>query len=179
MRLFLSALLLLAAFPAASAQNQASGGPAGDPAAHRISPPGMEPGGCPVELTSATVAPKAGYLPVNSRTAGDGALDLHFRNESGRPIRSASVTAHLQIKTNIYSLDAAPLDLRLTFSGTDDLDWEADQIRNIPLPGHLYLFGVARVALDKVTWADGAIWTAAAGDTCSVSGLGSERIEAK
>jgi hypothetical protein len=175
-KLFVSALLLAAtaAFP----QNQTQG--ASQATVIRTSPASpqaqaalaqaqavaqtlagrLNQAGCPLYLESASVAPKAGYLPVTAQNRHDGALDLHFRNQSGKPIASASVTARVNVKTNIYALDAHPLELRLTLSGIQDLDKTLDQIQHIVLPRHVYLFGVAQVTLDQVTFADGSVWTA-------------------
>lgn len=132
---------------------------------------------CPLYLESASVAPNAGYLPVTAQNRQDGALDLHFRNQSGKPIASASITARVNVKTNIYDLDAHPLQLRLTLSGTQDLDKTLDQFQHIALPKHMYLFGVARVELDQVTYADGSVWTAPANsNACRTAGGFTEQI---
>src|ERR1700691_4461611 len=94
MKLFVSALLLAAA-PVALAQNQAPA-PNPDPAleakirAQAAQIRGqlqtqmdlMSQTGCPLYLKSASVAPVAGFLPVGTRNSGDGALNLHFRNQS-------------------------------------------------------------------------------------------------
>jgi len=134
----------------------------------------MNQTGCPLYMESASVAPEGGYLPVTAQSRQDGALDLHFRNQSGKAIQSASITARVNVKTNVYALDAHPLQLRLTLSGTQDLDKALDQMRHITLPPHVYLFGVARVTLDQVTFADGAIWTApASNNACRTNGSGS------
>lgn len=136
--------------------------------------------GCPLVLTSASVAPEAGYLPVVSPQPGhDGALDLHFRNSSGKAITSATISAHLRVKTNIYALDASRVDVTLTFSGTKELDREADQLTHIPLPDHAYLFGVAQVSLDQVWFADGTTWNAPGAGSCAVRGGASLPIEAQ
>ena len=187
MKLFLSALLLAAA-PLLLAQNQAPS--PSQQTAQRADGPGIladnlvahmaarvDQTGCPLFLQSASVASAAGFLPVDARENGSGTLSLHFRNQSGKPIHAASITAHLRIKTDIYDLDAHPLDLRLTLSGTQDLDKTLDQFQRIVLPQHLYLFGVAQVTLDQVTFADGAVWTAAqTHTTCATTGAGTERI---
>ncbi|MGA7522637.1 MAG: hypothetical protein WBW84_09145 [Acidobacteriaceae bacterium] len=133
--------------------------------------------GCPLYLESASVAPGAGYLPVTATNRQDGALDLRFRNQSGKAITSASITAQVNVKTNVYDLDAHALELRLTLAGTQDLDKTLDQMQHIALPRHVYLFGVARVTLDRVTYADGSVWTAPASNVCRTSGaMGPERI---
>jgi hypothetical protein len=194
MKLFVS-VLLLAAATVALAQNQAPAfNPQPDPALEaKIRAQAAQirvqlqsqmdwknQTGCPLYLKSASVAPAAGLLPVGSRNSGDGALNLQFRNQSGKAIRSASITAHLKIKTNVYALDARPLEVQLSFSGTSDLDKEADQLTRITLPGHGYLFGVATVTLDQVTFADGSFWIADRGaNSCSVGGAGTQRVLAQ
>jgi hypothetical protein len=194
MKVLVSAFLLAAA-PVALAQNQAPAfNPQPDPALEaKIRAQAAQirvqlqsqmdwknQTGCPLYLKSASVAPAAGLLPVGSRNSGDGALNLQFRNQSGKAIRSASITAHLKIKTNVYALDARPLEVQLSFSGTSDLDKEADQLTRITLPGHGYLFGVATVTLDQVTFADGSFWIADRGaNSCSVGGAGTQRVLAQ
>lgn len=132
---------------------------------------------CPLYLESASVAPEAGYLPVTAQNRQDGALDLHFRNQSGKPIASAAITARVSVKTNIYDLDAHTLEMRLTLSGTQELDKALDQIQHIVLPKHVYLFGVARVELDQVTFGDGGVWTASANrNVCRTGPVGAEQI---
>jgi hypothetical protein len=171
-KLLVSALLLAAASAAFAQQNAVKMVPGQDCAA--VTPQQkraleaaqavadrMSQAGCPLYLRSASVAPEGGYLPVTAKSRQDGALDLHFRNQSGKPIASASITARVSVKTNVYALDAHPLQLRLTLAGTQDLDKTLDQIQHIVLPPHVYLFGVARVTLDQVTFADGGVWTAA------------------
>jgi hypothetical protein len=192
-KLFVSALLL-AAVPAAFAQQNSgqavivtSNGAAPTPqqkaalakaqaeaeAVGRI----MNQTGCPLYMQSASVAPEGGYLPVTAQNRQDGALDLHFRNQSGKAITSASITARVNVKTNIYALDAHPLELRLALSGTQDLDKTLDQFEHIVLPQHVYLFGVAQVSLDQVTFADGSVWTAEPrNNMCHTSGPGVEQI---
>ena len=135
--------------------------------------------GCPLALTSASVAPAAGYLPVSPEPGHDGALRLQFRNSSGKAVRSATITAHLRVKRNIYALDASPVDVQLTFSGTRELDRDLEQLRRIPLPDHAYLFGVAQVSLDQVVFADGTFWISQGTNSCSVRGGASLPIEAK
>jgi hypothetical protein len=173
-KLFVSALLLAAA-SAVFAQNQAAHTTAAqaqnaeqtqsaltfqinDLVAHKVEP--MNQTSCPLYMESASVAPEGGYLPATAQNRQAAGLDLHFRNQSGKPIASASITAQLNVKTNVFALDAHPLQLRLTLSGTQDLDKTRDQTQHIVLPRHVYLFGVARVTLDQVTYADGSVWTA-------------------
>ena len=194
MKLFLSALLL-AALPAAFAQNQSPQGPfePGVVVSHP-SPATVEAmkaqaeymnhlamqTGCPLYLSTASVAAPAGYLPVGQRRPDDGTLTLHFRNQSGKAIRSASITAAVKVKTNIYDLDAHPVPLHLTFSSSGDADRDLDQLTQIELPPHYYVFGLAQVSLDRVTYTDGTSWAnPKPGNYCSTNGQGVRQIEAK
>lgn len=194
MKLFLSALLL-AAVPAVFAQNQPQQGPfepgvvvshpspatveAMKAQAEYMSHLAMQTG-CPLFLSTASVAAPAGYLPVGQRTPDDGTLSLHFRNQSGKAIRSASITATVKVKTNIYDLDAHAVPLHLTFSGSGDVDRDLDQLTQVELPRHYYVFGLAEVSLDRVTYADGTSWTAPQqGNYCGTHGHGVQTIEAK
>ncbi len=189
MKLFLS-FLLSAAASAGFAQNQLQVAP----------PPGPElaPGivtldlqaapvmpesqsGCPVVLTSAHLNWPASYLPVTTaENVTQPNLALNFRNSSGKAIRSVSITARFLAKQSIYQLDASAFDLRLTFSGVDAADKAAEQLREIRLPKKMYAYGVTRVALDQVTFADGSFWSAFGHTNCSLNVQGSlGRIETK
>ncbi len=195
MKLFLSALFL-AAVPAALAQQPAPPASAvqqqnavqsqglqpavvvNDLVAHSASPENQA--ACPLYLESASVAPSAGYLPVDAQAKGDGALELRFRNQSGKRIVSAAITAHLNVKTDIYALDAHPLELHLAFARVTDENKALDQLTRIALPEHVYLFGVVRVTLDQVTFTDGSVWTASpTHNSCATSGPGNELVESK
>ena len=137
----------------------------------------MSQTGCPLYMASASVASTASYLPVTARNSQSGVLDLHFRNQSGKAITSASVTARVSVKTNIYALDAHTVELRLSFGGTQTVDRDEPQGIQISLPPHAYLFGVARVTLDQVTYADSTTWTApASGNTCRTIAGSVDRI---
>lgn len=191
MRLFVSALLILATSVPASqvlAQEyvpsqpvQANAGVIGMEGPGLQAAPQVAPAqiACPLTLTGATVSPRGGYLPTSQWSQGDGSLHLQFRNNSGKKVLSAAVTAQLRVKANVYSLDATPLNLRLTFSGTDDLDKAADQITHIALPKNVYLYGVVQVALDQVMFADGSTWNSHGKAVCTAGGPGSLRIDAR
>lgn len=194
MKLFLSSLLL-AALPAAFAQNQSPQGPfqpgvvvshpspatveAMKAQAEYMNHLALHPI-CPLFVTSATVAATAGYLPVAQRRPDDGTLSLHFRNQSGKTIRSASISATVKVKTNIYDLDAHPVPLHLTFSSSGDADRDLDQLTQIELPPHYYVFGLAQVSLDRVTYTDGTNWSnPKPGNYCTTNWQGIRQIEAK
>ena len=201
MKLFLSALLL-AAVPAAFAQAAPDPsnigvagmqGPNGQPSPEQAAKfqaqiqqlmqrniDRLSQAGCPLHLTGAEVAAPAGYLPVGQRTPDDGTLSLHFRDQSGKAIRSASITATVKVKTNIYDLDAHAVPLHLTFSGSGHADRDLDQLTQIQLPRHYYVFGLAEVSLDRVSYADGTSWTAPRqGNYCGTHRHGVQTIEAK
>ncbi|HEX4008152.1 MAG TPA: hypothetical protein VHX60_18405 [Acidobacteriaceae bacterium] len=197
MKLFVSALLLAAA-TVAGAQNQ------GVIRTVQVSPSGslspqdqaalaktqaqaqaqmqamadrMSQAGCPLLLESASVASPGNYLPITARDRQDAMLDLHFRNQSGKAIASVSVTARVNVKTNVYALDAHSLQLRMNFGGTRNVDRDEPQQIETGLPHHAYLFGVAQVTLDQVTYADGSVWSAPAGsNVCRTSGGFTEQI---
>lgn len=195
MKLFVSALLM-AALPVALAQNHPAPAQSGFGAAGTQAPdaqvqskliekakaeaaeqaaPLLQPG-CPLFMNAASVAAPAGYLPVDQSRPQEGTLTLRFWNMSGKRIRSASITAKVKVKTNIYALDAHPIALQLTVSDTDDVDLHINQVRQIALPGNYYLFGMAQVSLDRVTYADGTSWTASQHNYCRLNSQSSEQI---
>lgn len=137
--------------------------------------------GCPLMMTRAHLNWPASYLPVTSADrVTEPNLALSFQNLSGKPIRSVSVTARILAKRNIYDLDAAAFDLRLTFSGVDAADKAAEQLREIRLPAKMYAYGVTRVSLEQVMFADGSFWMTSPRNNCSLDVRGSgERVEAK
>jgi hypothetical protein len=137
-----------------------------------LSSPGQT--GCPVELTSAKLNWPASYLPVTSaEKVTEPNLALGFRNSSGKAIQSVSITARFLGKRNIYQLDASAFDLRLTFSGVDAADKAAEQLREIRVPEKMYAYGVTRVSLQQVLFADGTFWTAFGHGNCSLDVQGS------
>lgn len=191
MKLILSALLL-AAVPAGLAQTLASQAPyptgvviqnpspavvEAMKAQVRYSNALRTQSGCPLYLSAASVSGPAGYLPVDQRRPDDGMLTLHFRNQSGKAVKSASITATVNVKTNIYDLDAHPIVMQLSFSGTEDADRDLNQLTQIALPRHYYVFGLATVTLDRVTYADGTSWFAPPQNNyCRVNSQASEKI---
>lgn len=182
--LFVSASLLVAA-SAGFAQNQ------GAPAPGLEMAPGIQTldlqatpmmpesqAGCPVVMTSAHLNWPASYLPVTAaEKVTQPNLALNFRNSSGKPIRSVTITARFLGKQSIYQLDASAFDLHLTFSGVDAADKAAEQLREIRLPAKMYAYGVTRVSLEQVTFGDGTFWMAMGRNNCSLNVRGSsERI---
>jgi hypothetical protein len=88
-----------------------------------------------------------------------------------------SITARFLGKRNIYQLDANAFDLRLTFSGVDAADEAAEQLREIRMPEKMYAYGVTRVSLEQVLFADGTFWTAFGHAGCRLDVTGSaERV---
>jgi hypothetical protein len=164
MRLFVS-LLLLAAASTTFGQSQAAPG-SGSELAPGIMTLNLDAGplgqvGCPVVLTSARLNWPASYLPVTSAEKVMAPnLALGFQNSSGKAIRSATITARFLGKQSVYQLDANAFDLRLTFSGAEAADKAAEQLREIRLPEKMYAYGVTRVSLEQVTFADGSFWMA-------------------
>lgn len=189
MKLFVSALLL-AAVPAVFAQNPSSDanqqaaqqafGPGhfvGDLWAHKVEL--VSQTGCPLTLTSATVAPEGRVMPVAQWTPGDGSLRLQFQYASRLPVQSVALTAHLKVKTDEYALDATDLEIPLTFAGTRELDRPGEHSLRLVLPHNFYLYGVARVSVDAITFTTGQVWRPAGAGQCGVNGHGAERIEGK
>ena len=191
MKLFLS-VLFLASTTAGLAQSQPSVGVLTgtsrqqptqvvmDPQSFAWFGPGNQTD-CPIKLTGAHLNWPASYLPVTSaEKVSEPNLALNFLNPSGKAIRSVSITARFLGKHNIYQLDASAFGLRLTFSGVDAADKAAEQLREIRLPEKMYAYGVTRVSLDKVNFADGSFWMASGANNCSLNVRGSaERVEAK
>lgn len=186
MRLFVSALFILAA---AAAFGQSQPAPQAVPApeiqfspqAGVLAPFGLgSQSSCPVVLTSARLNWPASYLPVTSaEKVTEPNLALGFQNSSGKAIRSATITARFLGKHNMYQLDANAFDLRLTFSGVDAAGKAEEQLREIRVPAKIYAYGVTRVSLDQVTFADGSFWTSWGHQACSLDVKGSAERVAK
>ncbi len=181
MRLFLSTLFL-AVSTAGFAQLQntpPSAGAAGmEGLGLQVAPLSSPQAGCPVVLTSAQLNWPASYLPVTSaEKVTEPNLALGFRNSSGKAIRSVTIAARFLGKRNVYQLDASAFDLRLTFSGGDAADKAAEQLREIRVPEKMYAYGVTRVSLEQVLFADGTFWTALGHGNCRLDVTGSaERV---
>jgi hypothetical protein len=177
MKLFVSAFLLTASTVGlAQLQSTPPAGAAGMEGLGLQTAPLSSPGqtGCPVELTSAKLNWPASYLPVTSaENVTQPNLALGFKNSSGKPIRAVTITARFLGKQNVYQLDASAIDLRLTFSGVD----ATDHLREIRVPAKMYAYGVTRVSLEQVLFADGSLWTPFGHGSCSLDVHGSaERV---
>lgn len=185
-KLFVSALLLAAA-SAGFAQNQAAPAPGSELApgivtldlqATPMAPENQA--GCPVVMTSAHLNWPASYLPVTAaEKVTQPNLALNFRNSSGKPIRSVTITARFLGKQSVYQMDASAFDLHLTFSGVDAADKAAEQLREIRLPEKMYAYGVTRVSLEQVTFGDGTFWMAMGRSNCSLNLNGNTERVAK
>lgn len=129
---------------------------------------------CPLTLTSAQLDWPGTYMPVTSaEKVMEPNLALGFQNSSGRAIRTVVVTAALRVKKDVYALDATPVELRLNFAGTKDLNKDLSQLATIPLPKGLHEYGVVQVRLDQVLFADGTMWMASAKqNSCKVRSFG-------
>jgi hypothetical protein len=195
MKLFVPALVVLgmsAAVPAMGAQEyvppqspaQTSGGVTGGVAAMEGIPQAAprtsaDQSACPLTLTSASVAPEGRVMPVSQWTQGDGTLRLHFQNQSRLPVQSVALVAHLKVKADAYALDARELVIPLTFAGTKELDRPGEHSLVLALPHNFYLYGVARVSVDSITFTTGEVWKPASAGECGVNGHGADRIEAR
>ena len=181
MKLLLSALLL-AALPAGFAQSPAPSD--FDAAGMQISngqPSQITSIGpqrhCPVFLTAASVDAPARVLPVaNTGGFGDGVLKLHFRYQSPLPIKSVSIHAHLRVKTDKYALDAREVDIPFTIAGTKLLDDSREHSIDLDLPPNVYIYGVARVSLNSVTFTTGEVLTPRSPYSCGVNGNANVKI---
>jgi hypothetical protein len=180
MRLFVS-VLLLAASTAGFAQIQITPSAPSAGTAHMedlglqavpLSLPDQT--GCPVALTSARLNWPGTYMPVTSaEKVMEPNLALGFQNSSGKAIRSVAITAELRVKKDVYALDATPVELQLSFAGTEDLNKELGQLAMIPLPKGLHEYGVVQVRLDQVLFADGMVWKApVSANPCEVRSFG-------
>jgi hypothetical protein len=127
---------------------------------------------CPVDLISATIDTPARYLPVTKHNADSGSLDLAFRNAANKKIKSASLEVQVKAKKSIYDLDAYTLTTHLEISGIDVTSSELSRRLPLPVPA----FGVARVILEGVTYADGSTWSRQPGSGCSLDGQALARV---
>ena len=134
--------------------------------------------GCPVVLSSAHLNWPATYLPVTAaEKVTEPNLSLEFQNTSGKAIRSATITARFLGKPNVYQLNASAFDVHLTFAGVDAADKAIEQLREIRLPAKMHAYGVTRVSLYQVTFADGTFWMDTGQNSCALNVTGTtERI---
>jgi hypothetical protein len=141
--------------------------------------PSPDQNGCPVVLTQAHLNWPPTFMPVTAaEKVTEPNLALGFQNPSGKAIRSVSITARFKGKGSRYQLDATAFDLHLTLSGTESADQKAEQLREIRLPEKMYVYGVTRIALDQVTFADGTLWSSVGHSNCAMNVNGSaERIK--
>jgi hypothetical protein len=156
-----------------------------------IAPAALKAGGCPVVLTSAQMTPYLLLLrssdgsSVGNPSAGDSlpgrepGIDLHFRNASGKEIRAVELDAEFLAKESIYDLRAKKLDLHLSAQGTQSIDETLEHLRHLPLPARTHPVVLSHIALEQVTFTDGAVWSPAKDDACGFSPNGSQQIVAR
>lgn len=163
MKLAALALIALSASIAA-AQSATSGNAAGD--LNVLPGPGSQ-NGCPVAFTNVALKRDARYMPVKQDTAADSSLAFTYKNQSGKPIQSLTVHVELKVKPSIYDLDATTITRDMTLTGHSEA----------VLPLDLAAYGLGIVTLEKVTYADGKVWTPGARQQCRYLGPASaERI---
>jgi hypothetical protein len=173
MKLLLSALLLAAA-TATFAQAQTDPAPSPSGRMQSLDLQAVQPSpdqtGCPVVLTQAHLNWPATLMPVTAaEKVTEPNLALGFQNSSGKPIQSVSITARFTGKASKYQLDASAFNLHLSFSGSDTADQTAEELREIRLPEKMYAYGVTRISLDQVTFADGTFWRAIGHSNCALN----------
>jgi hypothetical protein len=131
---------------------------------------------CPVVLTSASLTPYLMLLRASSGFPLEGGLDLHFRNASGKEIRSMDFDAVFLAKKTIYDLNGVKVTLHLTADGTGSIDNTFEQLRHLPLPARTNPVLLDRITLEQVTFRDGSVWTAKAVSFCGVEPNGVQQI---
>ena len=127
---------------------------------------------CPVDLISAMIDTPARYLPVATPEGDSGSLDLTFRNAADKKIKSASLEVQVRAKKSIYDLEAYTLTTHLEISGIDVASGQLSRRLPLPVPA----FGVAQVILERVTYADGSIWSRKSGSGCRLNGQALARV---
>jgi hypothetical protein len=127
---------------------------------------------CPVDLISASIDTPARYLPVTAGEGDSASLDLKFRNAADKKIKSAALKVQVKAKKSIYDLDAYTRTTHLEISGIDVSSGELSRRLPLPVPA----FGVARVILEGVTYADGSTWSRKAGSGCTLDGQALARV---
>jgi hypothetical protein len=153
--------------------------------------PAPKAGSCPVVLTSAQMTPyllllrssdgsSAGNPSVGDPLPGrEPGIDLHFRNASGKEIRSVEINAEFLAKESIYDLRAKKIDLHLSAQGTQNIDETLEHLRHLPLPARTHPVVLNHIALEQVTFTDGSVWSPAKDDACGFSPNGSQQIVAR
>ena len=146
------AVFALAAFStAALAQNVT-------PAIDFSQTPPISQAGCPVAFTNVSLETRARLMPVQLGQPQDGSLFFEYKNQSGRKIQSIAVHVELRFKKSVYDLDATPITLDMMLTGTNTSE---------KLPLAVRAYGLTRVTLQQVTYADGTIWTQSQKPNCA------------
>lgn len=116
--------------------------------------------GCPVAFTDVALKRDARYMPVKQDTAADSSLSFTYKNQSGKLIQSITVRVELKVKPSVYDLDATTMTRDMTLTGNSEA----------ALPLDLAAYGLGIVTLEKVTYADGKVWTPAVKQQCRYTG---------
>jgi hypothetical protein len=115
--------------------------------------------GCPVRIENASFE-RAARLMLASDREGRNAPTLHldYRNFSGKEIDSVVLTGWIKIKDSPYQLDYALHPFQLELSREAVLGKYAQATQALRLANDA--FGVDRIELSAVNYADGTSWTA-------------------
>jgi hypothetical protein len=115
--------------------------------------------GCPVRIENASFE-RAARLMLTSDREGRNAPTLHldYRNFSGKEIDSVVLTGWIKFKDSPYQLDYAVHAFQLELSREAVLGKYAQATQALRLANDA--FGVDRIELSAVNYADGTSWTA-------------------
>lgn len=132
-----------------------------------IAGPGDSQSGCPVHILSADYERPAHMMPANGR-ATDAPIVRLTLSDIFQPIRSVEITVRVRFKESPYQLDAGlgEIDLRID----DALSGATSITKTLTLPANTY--GLARVSLKRVNFADGSTWKPAS-ERCRYTVAGS------
>lgn len=126
-------------------------------------PPGalqpLEQTGCPIVFTDVALQPTGRSMLIKQDSDSPrGSLAFEYQNTSGKLIRSISVRVELKIKKSIYDLDSQTVVFNMTLIGNSAKE---------TLPLSVIAYGLDRVTLQQIIYADGKAWMAPAKNTCS------------
>lgn len=139
--------------------------------------PGMQPSrisspqqDCPVRFTKVSLRNQAHIMLIRPNGAPGGDLAFQYQNQSGKTIQSMIVRVSLKVKRNVYALDTTDIQLEMMLTGKGLEE-------TLPLDAREYVYAVHGLTLERVSYADGSIWTASAQNTCRYEGAaGAEEI---
>ncbi|AXC14511.1 hypothetical protein ACPOL_5257 [Acidisarcina polymorpha] len=89
-------------------------------------------------------------------TDGGPTLHLNYRNFSGKDIDSVVLTGWIKVKDDPYQLDYVVRPFQLVLSRKSLLGKDVQAQQALVLGGNAY--GLDRIALSRVIYADGSIW---------------------